>query len=104
MYLLLHDNSRGDAGRAKTILEQMMGKFGTSSSFYLPINSRKTPNDPAAADFWFPYSNLEAATSIGASTDLSRAASMVSLASADIGHRRMPSAGLSARFDRSSHE
>ncbi len=77
-YLLLHDNVQGDDGRAKTILEKMMEKFGTSSSFYLPINSRKTPQAPAVAEFWHPFVNMEATIAGG---DLSRTISMASMAS-----------------------
>ena len=99
-YLLLHDNTNGDAGRAKTVLEQMMAKFGTSASFYLPINSKKTPNIAAEAEFWIPYINLESSIQAAGSSvsDMTRTTSMASLASVDMGHRRNPSAGKPIKY------
>ncbi len=96
-YLLLHDNTMGDDARAKSTLEKMMAKFGTSSSFYLPINSRKMPNSASEASFWFPYANMEASAA-ATGGDLSRAVSVASMASmvssdANMGHRRNISAG-----------
>jgi hypothetical protein len=93
-YLLLHDTSKGDASRAKSILEKMIVKYGTANSFYLPINSNRGPVQSADNDVWAEYVNLEVMPgAIGEEPSFSRTLSMASLAS-DSGHHRMPSSGM----------
>ena len=70
-YLLLHDSVRGDHSKAKTILEGMLARFGTSATFYLPINSNLSPRKDRVSDWddWLLFEPVHAHTA--SSRDLS---------------------------------
>ena len=77
-YLLLHDNAKGDADRAKSVYEKMMSKFGTNHCFFLPINSNESAK-AATATPWDTHVLFQTASSGESGKEASRMASVSSL-------------------------